>query len=187
MAAASSAAAIVVCFVCCATPFAGDDPAATGTMEDGGADANAASVEDGGEAAVGRDATAPDGDGSDAAGCGTCDCDGDGYLRAGCGDAGDAGIDCDDNDPRRHPGQGALDDIPPPGQTPVGDWNCDGTVDKSYPPSIQCAAGVGCASLKGFLGDPGCGATGDYVACVPALAGLTCAPGTPTPMKQRCR
>jgi hypothetical protein len=186
MAAASSAAAIVVCFVCCARPFAGDDPADSRTVEDGGADAIAASVEAGGEAAVVGDATAPDGDGADA-GCGTCDCDGDGYLRAGCGDAGDAGIDCDDDDPRRHPGQGALDDIPPPGQTPFGDWNCDGKVDKSYPPSVQCAVGVGCASLKGFLGDPGCGATGDYVSCVPAAAGLTCAPGSPTPMKQRCR
>ena len=52
MAATSSAAAIVVCFVCCARPFAGDDPADIRTVEDGVADAIAASVEGGGEAAV---------------------------------------------------------------------------------------------------------------------------------------
>ena len=132
----------------------------------------------------------------DASGCTTCDCDSDGYsdlTKTGCADAG--GVqDCDDTDSRSRPSQGFLVELgEPPRQ---GDWNCNGAVEKFYPPNTSCTAlspGAPCDATFGFKDNPACGATGMFVTCKstgspPLYVGGGCVVATQnTTTKQACK
>lgn len=134
----------------------------------------------------------------DASGCQTCDCDKDGFNRldldSGC-DGGPNGKlpDCDDLNAAIHPGLGFITDPWPPGteHTPVGDWDCSGETTRQYAYDGTCAGLSTCAD--GFLGNPPCGGTSDYVTCakgVLPLVGLTCSEKThevPGKRTQGCR
>jgi hypothetical protein len=122
-----------------------------------------------------------------------CDQDLDMFLaEAGaCG-----GNDCDDNDPRAHPGADFRTDPPHPPTN--GDWNCDKRVDKQYPANLMCTAlnlnalgGQPCSAFSGFVGDPGCGQSDTFVTCVPGsllLGNVTCmAPPDAGTRMQGCR
>ncbi len=88
-----------------------------------------------------------------------CDEDNDGYRATGACDGGD----CNDHDPRVHPGiTGWVDDIPD--ASPWGDWNCDGIIEKEYPNVITtCTTSCG---AEGFPASLGCGISGYLVSCV---------------------
>jgi len=94
--------------------------------------------------------------------------------------------DCDDHDPRAHPGQSFLDD---PASAPLaGDWNCANGVEKLYAANVNCGVlAVGaCSGVQGFTGDPACGATGAFVRC--EVEGVVlCAAGTPSARTQSCK
>ncbi|HEY1955231.1 MAG TPA: hypothetical protein VGH28_06450 [Polyangiaceae bacterium] len=93
-----------------------------------------------------------------------CDQDHDMHRAKGaCG-----GDDCNDNDPRVHPGLTQfVTDVPD--AAPFGDWNCDGTVQYQYP-AVTCA--VTCSTSEGFPSPgPGCGFSAEYVDCT----NVTCA------------
>lgn len=97
-----------------------------------------------------------------------CDCDKDHFFRGLCdsGAKADAQVDCDDLDPLRKPDAGLTGEVPPPGQIPRGDWNCDGKTDPAYAPTIKCTGSLaGCNGGPGFKKDPGCGLAGDYFEC----------------------
>ncbi|MDB4942133.1 MAG: hypothetical protein JWP97_1667 [Labilithrix sp.] len=119
----------------------------------------------------------------DASGCVTCDCDHDGYDRvdkdAGCdGKGGTKGAlaDCDDHVAAIHPEvpDFLLDIWPASTHVPAGDWDCDGTALHQYDYNATCAALSACSG--GFVGNPPCGATADYLTCQQPLPllGLTC-------------
>jgi hypothetical protein len=193
MAAASTAAAIVVS---CADPYAGADPGVA-SAEGGGDGAGEAEVDGSGmppamDAGPLADVVTIDGARVDAASCAStdCDCDHDGFPRASCGGSGTdaAVVDCDDLDPSRHPGQDFVASVPPPGQTPPGDWNCDGVVEKAFSAGITCTttgSGV-CATTQGFAGDPRCGVEDDFVTCK-TVAIVECAEATRIKRTQGCR
>lgn len=160
----------------------GEDAAAPGDDRDSDVDPNgrnedAATREDGG----GRI--------EDEAGCGAdrCDCDQDGVGNNGCAVPDGGAVDCDDFDKLVHPGQSFVSS---PWTTssphlPAGDWNCDGTVTKQYPHSVGACAGLSCAKQEGFVGDPGCGETADYVVCKSAT--LSCSEESREQRVQGCR
>ncbi len=129
-----------------------------------------------------------DGDAGDDAGVSDAAADGGPTPEAGGGDAGDGGPDpcdrdqdghrantqacggddCNDNDARIHPGAGFVHDVPDAAL--LGDWNCDGTVDKEYP-AVSCSQiSTNCGSAMGFVIDPGCGETGAFVQCTGTIA-----------------
>jgi hypothetical protein len=195
MAAASFAAAIVVS---CADPYAGADPGVPSAQGDGGGEAEAlldgSGMPPATDAGPLADAVTIDGARVDAASCSStdCDCDRDGFPRASCNGSGTdaAVVDCDDLDPSRHPGQGFVATAPPSGQTPAGDWNCNGMIEKAYPLGITCGnfSGAACATTQGFVGDPGCGVEGDYIECKAGILGIgSCVDGTKSKRIQGCR
>jgi hypothetical protein len=110
-----------------------------------------------------------------------CDEDHDGSRATGaCG-----GDDCDDTDPRTHPGADFVSEPPPAGR--MGDWNCDGVVTKQYPERFTCFVDTAqCVTVAGFLGDAPCGQNADFITCQLA-GGTTCAPEAPTKHAQGCR
>lgn len=115
-----------------------------------------------------------------------CDGDGDGYndlTKPGCADAGGAS-DCDDSDPRTHPNQDYLPDLPVAPR--LGDWNCVKGVEKLYATNVTCGSLslFGCSSA-GFEGAVDCGKEGSFVQCT--AQGLVCGVGTRTTKKQTCR
>ena len=103
-----------------------------------------------------------------------CDKDGDGYKAISCG-----GQDCNDDDPRMHPGAGFSADLPDAGPIP-GDWNCDGTVELLYA-TVTCGA-TSC-SAQGFEAPTSCGTTGQLVVCT----GLLCPAVDAGTRTQECR
>lgn len=122
-----------------------------------------------------------------------CDCDNDGYGDIHCDvDASVLGLkldDCDDLDPVRHPDQGFVAEVPPPGRD--GDWNCDGVVDRSPGNDLKCGgSGLGgCTGGSGFVNAPSCGEKADFYSCEPqanALAQCIQKPTGSTPV-QLCR
>lgn len=121
-----------------------------------------------------------DGGNNPPTGCTTCDCDKDGYDRPNCGDG--QGKDCNDNDPKVHPGADFSADA-------TTDIDCSGAVERRYPSNVDCAkAPVGqCASTTGFTGDIGCGQSGTYTTCKPAILILGCTTDTTTLKEQGCR
>lgn len=102
-----------------------------------------------------------------------CDCDGDGFDNASCVDANDDAsaslVDCDDNDPFRHPQADFTGHAPALGQTP--DWNCDGNVERNPQVAQLCTNSplVGCVAspplTQIFEKEVACGATGNLVEC----------------------
>ncbi len=95
-----------------------------------------------------------------------CDMDHDGYKAEGgaCG-----GNDCNDNDPRAHPGvTQPVYDVPD--AAPFGDWNCDGVVVPVYP-FYTCGLAQSC-NAQTFTTNTGCGISNPFVTCT---AALTCA------------
>ena len=172
----------------CSDPYGGDDPGVTVPVRDGAAEAQG-STQEPSDAALVDDAITVDAQKADASGCITCDCDGDGFNRAGCDAGPDPGpIDCDDQDFSRHPGQTYVATLPPSDQLPPGDWDCSNTVENLYPVNQACSAfNVACDTHSGFLGAPGCGASGDYVQCKLALGGLSCTASSTTKRTQSCR
>lgn len=90
----------------------------------------------------------------------SCDSDGDGFLSPECG-----GDDCDDTDPRVHPGADFIDDPPPPGRN--GDWNCDGIVTTRYQESILCTSlsSSECPLHQGFVTAAACGESAVFQLC----------------------
>lgn len=158
---------------------------------DGGADAffvdgRAPQVDVDPEGGAQEAGTAGDASQIDASDCKTCDCDQDGFNRididAGC-DGGPSGKlpDCDDLNKAIHPGLTFISDPWPPGttHTPVGDWDCSGETTRQYPYDGTCAGLSSCAD--GFVGNPPCGGTSDYLTCTKGiipLVGLTCSEKT---------
>jgi len=113
--------------------------------------------------ATGDDASANDGgvpeaqdDGDD-----PCDHDHDGYRATSC----EGGTDCDDNDPRVHPGLTEyVYDVPD--SSVGGDWNCDGTVEYEYP-QLTCTLNIAnCNAGKGFNAVVSCGYAAYLEDCV---------------------
>lgn len=112
----------------------------------------------------------------------TCDCDGDGHKAKGAPCGGD---DCDDDDPRAHPGADFVCDKPNP-LTTKGDWDCNGVVDAQTPVNVVCTVTVGACPPNGFTDNPGCGNTsGNRVTCL--VSGLGCKEGTKTTVTQCCK
>jgi hypothetical protein len=89
-----------------------------------------------------------------------CDQDKDGYKSTACD-----GGDCNDNDPRVHPGADFRTDVPD--AFPWGDWNCDGkpvgTPEFQYT-TMTCNT-LQCGAPEGFVSAEGCGITGPWEAC----------------------
>ena len=103
-----------------------------------------------------------------------CDCDDDGYGDVNCDVnpttiTGSNGLplkagDCDDTDSRRHPGQGFVSDVPPPGKD--GNWDCSLPIELLHPPISCTGTGLlGCAGTPSFLGVVGCGVQADLYSC----------------------
>ncbi len=88
-----------------------------------------------------------------------CDQDRDGFLATSC----EGGNDCDDSDPRAHPGADFLQDMPTP--TTKGDWNCNNVVEKRDVAANCGGVSSNCSAVQGFAIDEGCGVTGAFVQC----------------------
>ena len=129
-----------------------------------------------------------DGGNDPTTGCTTCDCDKDGYDRPNCGDG--QGKDCNDNDPRVHPGASFSTTVPTAGFN--GDWNCDGKVETLYATKVSCAdhaVSLGnCSQYTGFSADVGCGQRSEFVGCAaPVLGILFCSAQPAVQVTQGCR
>ena len=181
------------------TGASGDGSVADGpgntTAEGGDAKADSSQNPEGGQILI--DGSSPDaliakdaGMAIDASGCAAndCDCDKDGVantLKAGC--SGPV-TDCDDSDPRAHPGQKFLED---PAVPPLfGDWDCSGTPEPLYKTNVSCAGltlGLGCANIFGFEDSPLCGQTGSFIQCTGSVLDLGCKVGTRDMRKQPCK
>lgn len=135
------------------------------------------------DAAGAVDATGIDGGNDQDGGHGatSCDQDGDGWPSKACG-----GTDCDDTDPRVHPGADFSDAVPPKGSN--GDWNCDGQVTKKIPDNQSCSSfDKDCDLHSGFATVVACGETAKSTTCV--YSGLTkaCVELPGAEQKQSCR
>jgi hypothetical protein len=113
-----------------------------------------------------------------------CDCDKDGYKArdAGCG-----GDDCDDTDPRAHPGQNFLTDVAT--ADTKGDWNCNGIPERLIQNvNVVCGGATGsCAGGKqGLAADIPCGTFGQYVVCKPGFP-VGCNQADSGVAQQECR
>lgn len=111
----------------------------------------------------------------------SCDEDGDGVPSEACG-----GADCDDTDPRVHPGADFSDAVPPEGRN--GDWNCDGRVTKKITENLDCPSfDKDCDRYSGFTTEVPCGETASSITCF--YSGITkkCANIPGTKQKQSCR
>lgn len=88
-----------------------------------------------------------------------CDQDNDTFISISCG-----GNDCDDLDPRVHPGAPFRTEIPD--AYPYGDWNCDGDAEAEFP-TLACGLGVLCDYDAGFAKGTivKCGQTGPWESC----------------------
>lgn len=111
-----------------------------------------------------------------------CDRDRDGVRSesGGCG-----GTDCNDDDPRIHPGAGFVGDVPP--DASAGDWDCDGVVTREYPvnASTSCTSTQCMSHSQGFKGEPACGESATFRRCAPT-GGTACGAITSTETV-RCR
>jgi hypothetical protein len=121
-----------------------------------------------------------------------CDKDGDGYKVATCTPPPAAGqADCDDNDKNVHPGVPDYVDSDPtlePGPwSIVGDWNCNGVVEKRYSVvKVTCGGlSLGSCATKGFSGTGTCGEKGNEIIC--AVSGISCVQQSSTPAIQGCK
>jgi hypothetical protein len=99
------------------------------------------------------------------------------------------GGDCDDDEPRAHPGQTAFFDQPTKGNWDF-DFNCDSVEEQRYPAPLK---GECSPDGKGGCGDggwlsltvPACGVGAFFVPCVKDDTG--CSPGIPFKKIQPCR
>jgi len=104
-----------------------------------------------------------------------CDKDRDGFKAIGaCG-----GNDCNDDDPRVHPGADFRTDVPDAGPL-LGDWNCDGNVEQEWN-AITCGA-TSC-NAQGFDAPTSCGMVGNFVVC----SGVLCPAADAGTRAQGCR
>jgi hypothetical protein len=98
-----------------------------------------------------------------------CDCDKDLFRSDKCDAAGTPDgtkFDCDDLDPLRKPDARLTGEVPPQGQVPYGDWNCDGKPETAYETNIKCAyALTTCTGGSGYKNNPPCGTAADYFEC----------------------
>jgi hypothetical protein len=136
----------------------------------------------GGDGTAGLDGFAAE-SGADAR---ACDQDGDNDNAPGavCG-----GNDCDDHDARAYWGEPNFLTYTPT-TTTNGDWNCNGVLEKQYPPNVMCGlVNLGsCATTAGFSNDPACGTPGPFVQCQTNTGGLLCVAGTMSTTKvQGCK
>jgi hypothetical protein len=189
------AAAIVAACTFPEVTFAPDvvgGDAAGGSSNDSGDTGDAPAADASGDAAILEAATrdeasAPIPDGSCLAT--DCDCDKDLAPRAQCDAGASSGkaVDCDDLDPLRRPNAPLTGEVPPAGQVPAGDWDCDGKVEKAYPTNLKCTKTLtgACTGGQGFKSDPGCGELADYFRC--QASGLTCAAVYIDSRKQLCK
>jgi hypothetical protein len=97
------------------------------------------------------------------------------------------GSDCDDDDPRAHPGAPFRYD--PPTETTLGDWNCNNAIElETVGFFITCSAlpsmGV-CTKAHGFAGSPDCGELDTFVTC--GWVDGACAVTTSTMRREGCR
>lgn len=166
---------LLSCIACGSVPV---DPApAATTTEDGGTqDPDPGAT----EADAGR--TRP-GNGLDGVMGSLCDRDRDGFraIPPPCN-----GNDCDDTDPRAHPGQDFLTDLIT--DPLLGDWNCDDELETQYKGWFVVCEKLGeslCGKASGFLGSPDCGEIDTYVHC--GLIGNACAVMSTTVVRQACR
>jgi hypothetical protein len=111
-----------------------------------------------------------------------CDQDQDTYTAIGtCG-----GMDCDDDDPRAHPGQTYLTALPR-ATTMYGDWNCNHIVEKLFPTKVDCSTAIGsCDQVSGFTDDPPCGTAGTFVQCM-TMNVIFCVVGASSMQLQACK
>lgn len=110
-----------------------------------------------------------------------CDEDGDDVPSIACG-----GTDCDDTDPRVHPGADFSDAVPPTGGN--GDWNCDGQVTKKITENLDCSSfDKDCDSHSGFAAEVTCGATSNSITCVYSGLTKTCIEIPNSRQKQSCQ
>jgi hypothetical protein len=112
-----------------------------------------------------------------------CDQDQDMALALGgaCG-----GQDCDDEDPRAHPGQGYLTALPR-ATTMYGDWNCNHVIEKQFPTNVNCGASItNCDATSGFMDDPACGTAGMFVQCM-TMNVIFCVVGSSSMQLQGCK
>lgn len=125
----------------------------------------------GGEGSAPGDDGGGNPDGNPCKGDPVCDCDGDGDLSLACD-----GGDCDDRDERVRSTQTSFVDA---SSARAGDWNCDNKVEIEGESNVVCTmlidAGwaltatpdqikAACAK-EGFVGNPGCGESGNYNRC----------------------
>ena len=157
------------------------DPAIVGAPGDGGSSSSS------GGASSSSSGSSGDGGGLvDANACpDRCgDCDKDGAL-AKSGECPN-GVDCDDFDPRAHPGADFSDAAPT--TTTAGNWNCDDHVEKRWPGNVTCALVGGQCTGEGFTGaQPECGQEGDWIQCAEVTVGVCSQKDNPVKKKQQCR
>ena len=147
----------------------------------------------GGEGSVPDDGGNPDG--NPCKGDPVCDCDGDGDLSLACD-----GGDCDDRDERVRSTQTSFVDAI---STRAGDWNCDNKVEIEGDGGVVCTTlidagwaltatpeqiGAACAK-EGFVGNPGCGESGNYNRCEKAggIDGKVCRIAETSSKARGCR
>lgn len=116
-----------------------------------------------------------------------CDCDGDGYLsRGACG-----GDDCDDHDPKVHPGQTEYQSEPATNPAIGFDYNCSETIDRDPEQAVVDCGLLDlllCAENQGFKDTlPACGEPAEWVRCTPAVLGLACTQESVGMVVARCR
>jgi hypothetical protein len=97
------------------------------------------------------------------------------------------GGDCDDDDPRVHPGQTAY--FTAPGAN-GWDYDCNNVVEKQFPLSMvhkgcQADGGGVCDGGRWMVGVPGCGQEALFIPCVKDITG--CNEGMMFKKKQACR
>jgi hypothetical protein len=160
---------------------AGGAGAAAGAGATGGGSAGAAGQAGGSAGASGGQA----GTGGTAGGpsCDPCDCDDDGSLALACG-----GDDCDDHDPRVHPGQSGWFDKPADNPAIGFDYDCSGQDEREHTQAVQCGALslANCGTVQGFLDSlPACGEAGTWGACKTNV--LACEKDPISQKVMRCR
>jgi hypothetical protein len=173
-------------------------PVETSVGDDATASGESGMASEAGDVASGKDSTT-DGPGNEAstfdapptddvyvfeaaADAPACDQDEDTYAALGgaCG-----GTDCDDEDPRAHPGQTYLTALPR--ATTNGDWNCNHVIEKLFPINVDCSTSIGaCDSASGFTGDPACGTAGTFVQCM-TMNVIFCVVGASSMQVQGCK
>lgn len=169
---------------------------ATGGDSSGGSSSGGSGGTSGGSGGTSSGGTSSGGSGGTASGgtssgeCLTpCDCDGDGYLAKSVACGGD---DCDDEDPRVHPGQTGYFAERSPNEHVGFDYNCNGLLERD---PIQGTSVLSCLDLnllactqqQGFNPTlPPCGQVGRWVECR-GILGLCSAYELDAAVIARCR